>query len=257
MRACALAFATVAFAGPTYADDEKFERIADDEETIYAVQEKAFLVSDKLELTPFASAGFADRFVRTFAIAGSATYHLRETFALEAFGGYMFPTESGLTREILDRGRLTPETAKLTQLLWAAGVGVKFSPLYGKVQVMDAVLGNLAFYVGAGFAIGQTRVRCTQRERLDPNKFGDQLCPDQEEIGKEVYEPRTTRAMGVLSAGLRFDLSTWLAVVFEVKDYLYVASVFRPDVDEATQRFTDAVRNDLFAQLGVGFLLGL
>lgn len=262
MRSVALAIASLAFAGPSYAQDEPkegnppFARVADDEETIYAVQRKAFSVEGKLELAPFVAATFADRFVQSFAIAGSLGYHLRETFAVEVFGSYMFPTESGLTREILDRGMLLPETAKLTQLLWAAGAGVKFSPLYGKVQVMGAVLGNLAFYVGAGFAIGESRVRCTSGQRLDPAKFGDRVCPMQPSVDEEAYEPATLRPLGAISGGVRFDLSEWLAIEFEVKDYIYVARVFRPEVDAPTQRYTDAVRNDLFAQLGVGILMG-
>ena len=42
----------------------KFPRISDEEETIYAVQRKAYLVDRKIELTLGGTASFADRFVQ-------------------------------------------------------------------------------------------------------------------------------------------------------------------------------------------------
>lgn len=258
--------------------DAPFARIADKEETIFAIQRKAYLVKGKLELTPLASASFTDRFVQTFAPAGSVSYHLAENFAVELFGAYMIPTESGLTKEILlGRTRdgvklsLTPEVAKLTQMLWAAGAGVQWSPIYGKVQIAGVSLGNFNFYIGAGFALGQSRVRCTSGTRLDPNRgfaipdgataatcpvpLPDDPEPAEDEL-REFYEPATLKGMGALSAGVRFYFSNWLGLKFEVKDYIFSARVYQPDNREATQRYTDAIRNNIFAQLGVSFLLG-
>src|SRR5689334_20339335 len=62
-----------------------FARVSDDQETIYAVQRKAYLVYKKFELTPMIAASFADRYVETYAPAASATYHLAENFGLELF----------------------------------------------------------------------------------------------------------------------------------------------------------------------------
>lgn len=241
-------------------ENAPFARIADDQETIYSVQRKAYLVNGKFELTPLASASFTDRFVQTFAPAASVTYHAAENFGFELYGGYMFPTESGLTVEILQKGKLTPETAKLTQMLWAAGVGVQWSPIYGKLQLMGASLGNFSFYVGAGIGVGQTRVRCTPGTMLDPNAFPNQNCPDAPPLMgdtfEEVYEPATFKVMGALSGGVRFYFSNWVGLKFEIKDYIFTSRVFRPETQEATQRYTDAVRNNMYAQLGVSFLLG-
>src|SRR5690242_12863589 len=53
----------------TYTGKGPFPRVADDEETIYAVQRKAYLVRQKIELTPMFAGTFSDRFVQTFAPA--------------------------------------------------------------------------------------------------------------------------------------------------------------------------------------------
>ena len=82
-------------------DDNKglanFPRISDDEETIFAVQRKAYLVDRKIELSLMPAASFTDRFVFTLGGSLSATYHVAENFGLEFFGTYLFPTESDLT----------------------------------------------------------------------------------------------------------------------------------------------------------------
>lgn len=241
-----------------------FPRISDSEETIFAVQRKAFLVEGKFELTPLFSTSFADRFVQTFAPAGSVVYHLSENFGLELYGSYMLPTESGLTKEILNDLQLRSDISKLTQMLWTAGLGVQFSPIYGKLQILGTYIGNFSFYVGAGFGVGETRVQCTNGLPLDPNRGfptnanGEVVCNPNDlqspgAVNPVYYEPNTFRVMGALSGGVRFHFLTWLAVKLEVKDYLFVARVYRPD---DAPSLADSVRNNIFLQLGVSFLLG-
>ncbi len=241
-----------------------FPRVSDAEETIFAVQRKAFLVEGKFELTPLFATSFSDRFVSTSAPAGSVVYHLSENFGLELYGSYMFPTESSLTKEILNELQLRSDISKLTQMLWTAGMGVQFSPIYGKLQILGRSLGNFSVYLGAGLGVGQTRVQCTNGLALDPNRGfptdsdGKTTCnPNEAQMpageNPVYYEPNSLRVMGALSAGVRFHFLTWLAVKLEVKDYLFVARVYRPDDDPA---LADSVRNNIFMQVGVSFLLG-
>ena len=262
--------ATPAKPAETPAVKGPFPRISDADETIYAVQRKAFLVDSKWELTPLFAASFSDRFVQTFAPAASVVYHLSESFGLEAYGAFMFPNESALTDDILNKFSLRSDTAKLTQMLWTAGVGAQWSPIYGKLEIMGEYLGNFSFYLGFGVGVGQTRVQCDNQNALDPNRgfptnsAGAVVCnPDMVDDPTEplpdgvtpiYYEPNTFRVMGAVSGGVRFHFSTWLALKFEVKDYLFVARVYRPDAGRDS--LSDAVRSNIFAQFGVSFLLG-
>ncbi|MBI2375957.1 MAG: outer membrane beta-barrel domain-containing protein [Deltaproteobacteria bacterium] len=247
---------------PEWMGKSAFPRIADDEETIYAVQRKAYLVAKKFEITPMASASFTDRFVQTFAPGASLTYHLAENFGLELAGSYMFPFESGLTTEILKEGKLTPEIAKLTQMLWGAGLGAQWSPIYGKLEVFGASLGNFAFFVGVAGGVGQSRVQCTSGLELDPEEFGaDARCPEivvegEEDAFKVVYEPSRLLAVGAISGGVRFYFSNSVGLKIQVKDWLFPARVYRPGTNEPTQRYTDAIRNNVLVELGVSFLFG-
>lgn len=245
-------------------DSAAFTRISDEEETIYAVQRKAYLVRKRIELTPMFAASFTDRFVETYAPAASVTYHFAENFGLEFYGAYMFPTESGLRREIFEEHQLTPEIAKVVQMLWAVGIGVQWSPIYGKVQIFGRTLGNFNLYVGVGGGIGQTRVECISSQALDPERgFDPAVCPMLEEVpgaddraARFVYEPARLQIMGAFSGGMRFYFSDKVGLKFEVKNYVFPARIYRPGNDDSTQRFTDAIRNNVFAQLGLSFLFG-
>lgn len=234
-----------------------FSRVIDNEETIYAIQRKAFLIKDKIELSLMYSNLVGDRFVTTsdsFALAGSASYHLSEQFALELFGGWFNPTISESTEELFRFNGLVAEDAKLTQLLWAAGLGFQWSPIYGKLELFDYSLGNFAFYFGAGAGVGQSRVRCFAGQELDPTNFdpGDS-CPIEPNDGVLSFAPDQTHFVGSFSAGVRFRFLSWLGLKAEIRDYIYTSRVFRADNVPSS---TDTVRNNLFLQIGATFLLG-
>jgi outer membrane beta-barrel protein len=236
--------------------DAGFARVTDDEETIYAVQRKAYLIKNKTEVSLMFTALFNDRYVQSYAPVGSIVYHLSENFGLEAYGGYLFPDESGATTELFERGGFRPPFALLTQLLWAGGLGVQWSPVYGKIEIGGQELGNFSFYLTAGVAVGQTRVECTANGLLDPAQFGEgSTCEEPSDPEDQVYEPATFRPMGMFGGGLNFYLNDRFGLKAEVRDFLFSSRVFRPD--EAGQLFfSDAIRNNVYASIGVSVLFG-
>jgi outer membrane beta-barrel protein len=242
--------------------DAPFRRVADEEESIYAIQQKAYLVKSKFEASLMFSALFNDRFVQSYAPVGSLTYYFGENFGLELFGGYLFPTESDATTELAASANRRPPFSSLTQLLWAAGIGAQWSPIYGKVRIAGNELGNFSFYVTGGFAVGQTRVQCIPNENLDP-RFDQSNCPLPEDPTDDtavVYEPETFRPMGVLGGGFRFYFEDWLGAKFEVRDYIFASRVYRPGQNEPGQatptdlRYSDTIRNNLYLNIGISFL---
>jgi len=248
---------------PTDVDQDKpapFPRVSDDEETIYSVQRKAYLVDKRLEVTAMGAFSFTDRFVDSAGPAVAVSFHLSENFAVEAFGNFMFPAASSLTNELLLSLKLTPEVAKLTQMLWGAGLGAEWSPIYGKVEVAGISLGNFNFFVNLGAGLGQTRVPCPPDFALDPNEHGvGAKCPKipaGEDVNNVVYEPNKLQVMTAFGGGVRFFFSNSLGLKLEFKDWLFPARVFRPGSTEATQRFTDAIRNNIYIQVGITYLFG-
>lgn len=267
------------------AQDPSFSRIIDEEETIYAIQRKAFLIKNKVEVSLMLPFLMGDRFVASQplidieldegdpavvgdesrfevpileGISGSVAYHLSEQFALELFGGFFNPGESETTTELLDQLQLETEQAKLTQLQGAAGLGFQWSPIYGKLQFAGLSLGNFAFYLGLGAAAGITRTQCKGTERLDPNTFDpdpavDPSAPRCQQTSLAVaYEPSQVRFMGSFSAGFRFRFGNSLGLKAEIRDYIFTSRVYRPDANV----YSDSVRNNLFFNVGVTLLFG-
>ena len=62
--------------------------------------------------------------------------------------------------------------------------------------------------------------------------------------------------MGSISGGIRFDFSNFMGLKIEIKDYIFAARVFQPQEGGAPQRFSTAIRNNVFAQIGLSFMLG-
>ncbi len=249
-------------AGEAAAEGQPFSRVTDDQETIYAIQRKAYLSEGTWELSLLYNNLIGDRFVATdngVAVAASVGYHFDEAFSVEVFGGYFFPTESEATQELLAQLRLETEFAKLTQLRWAAGAGVQWSPIYGKLQLADSALGNFAFYLGVGAAIGQTRTQCRANSLLDPSQPTLRCAsPPAENPTAVVYSPDVTQVMGVLTAGFRFQFSSLVALRAEVRDYIFTSRVVQYDSPDNfnTAITTDSVRNNIYFQVGISVLLG-
>lgn len=244
-------------ATPAYAAPGDFQRVADDEETIYAVQRKAYLVNGRIEITPMFAATFTDRFVTSFAPAASVTYHLAENLGLEVFGAYMFPSDSNLTEEIRRKVDLEPKLARLAQMQWGAGAGVQWSPIYGKLHILGSKLGNFNFYLGAGLGAGGSRVACIAGVDLDPATGGGQ-CPEAEdtETGR-AYAPSQTHLMGSVAGGVRFYFSNALGLKLEIRDWLFPSRVHRPDrATQSGQFYSGSIRNVVMVQAGLSFLLG-
>ncbi len=259
-------------AGPA-SGQAPFPRIADDEETIYTVQRKAYQVRNKWELTPLFGYAFNDSFVNTFGLSGSVTYHVAENFGIELYGGVMFPSESELTERLFQDFNINTEIARLSKLRWTAGLGVQWSPIYGKMHILDAYLGNFAFYIGAGIGLGATQVPCLVGDALDPNRGFDGLTCTEPSSGDNPGggfdlafddRPSTLKLMGSISGGFRFHFSRSIGLKLEVKDYIYSERVFNPQArlpdgtepGDATLRFSDVIRNYIFVQFGVSFLFG-
>lgn len=236
-------------------DNDYFEE--SEPESVYIVQKKPYLNKGKLELSAMYNVLLGDRFVSTennIAFAGGVGYFLTEHLALELFGGVFRPTESETSKELSRELGLLSENAQLTQLLWATGLGVQWTPIYGKFQFIGDSLGVFSIYLGLGAGIGGSRVQCVGVEALDQNTFGDQSC-SAPTSGEVAYEPEQLQVLGSINGGLRLRFGERFTFRTELRSYIFSSRVYRPD---SVQRpaFSDAVRNNIYIQAGFSILLG-
>jgi outer membrane beta-barrel protein len=223
------------------------------EETIFVVQGKRFLSQGRFELTPQIAQSVNDQFTSHTGVLVSGLYHLKENVAVEAtvgaFGwwdqGGSSPRLGGrdtdLTIELRQKEQLAPERVKLYQFPFVAAGNLQWSPLYGKVNVSDLVLGQFNLYLSVGAGVAGL-----QLETLTPGPADKTFVTLNSPIA-------LTTTFG---GGLRFYFTDWLGVRVEVRDYVMPLSVFQSG--ENAVKDADAptfdVTNLVLTQLGVSFV---
>jgi outer membrane beta-barrel protein len=230
------------------------------EETIYAVQGKRFLARGHFELTPQFAWSVNDSFSAHTGAMVSGLYHLKENVALElnvgVFAWWDNPgvsdprlggRDTSMTTELREKENLAPERVKLYQFPYVVSADMQWSPLYGKVDFHELVLGqfNLYLSVGAG-------VLGLQLETLTPGVPNKTFVELNGPFGALPPMALTTSFGG----GLRFYFTEWLGMRVEVRDYVTPLSVFQSGenaVADANDPSFD-VTNTVLAQVGVSFV---
>jgi len=225
------------------------------EETVYVVQGKRFLTQGRFELTPQFALSVNDQFTSHTGVMISALYHLKENVAVEATAGAFFWWDQGadaprlggrdtdLTIELRQKESLAPERVKLYQFPYVVGGNLQWSPLYGKVNIQDFVLGQFNLYLSVGVGVAGL-----QLEKLTPS-----ANPNDRFVALNGLPIALTTTFG---GGLRFYFTDWLGVRVEVRDYVMPLSVFRNGenaVSDADAPSFD-VTNLVLTQLGVSFV---
>ncbi len=229
------------------------------EETIYAIQKKARLIGDSIEITPLFLQSVNDRFVSQTGGMLSVMYNFRENLAFELnvgtfgwwdnpdtffqtfaptaaprFGGHYTNT----TTELQLRERLQPEFVKLYWITWLTTADFQWAPVTGKVSIHDFQLGTFSLYlsVGAGLA--------GMRNEQAPDLAGP--------TGQPFIGP--VQITATVGGGLRFYILDWLGIRLEVRDYVQPLALLVSDgPDVPTSTFE--VRNTIMAQIGLSFVI--
>jgi outer membrane beta-barrel protein len=230
------------------------------EETIYVVQGKRFLARGHFELTPQFAWSVNDSFSAHTGMMVSGLYHLKENVALElnvgVFGWWDEPgvsdprlggRDTAMTTELREKENLAPERVKLYQFPYVISGDLQWSPLYGKVDFHELVLGqfNLYLSVGAG-------VMGLQLETLTPGVPNKTFVDLNGPFGALPPMALTTSFGG----GLRFYFTEWLGMRVEVRDYVTPLSVFQSGENAVADADAPSfdVTNTVLAQVGVSFV---
>jgi outer membrane beta-barrel protein len=230
------------------------------EETIYVVQGKRFLARGHFELTPQFVWSVNDSFSAHTGMMLSGLYHLKENVALEmnvgVFGWWDAPgvsdprlggRDTSMTTELRAKENLAPERVKLYQFPYVVSADLQWSPLYGKVDFHELVLGQFNVYLSVGAGIVGL-----QLETLTPGSPNKTFVELNGPFGALPPMALTTSFGG----GLRFYFTEWLGMRVEVRDYVTPLSVFQSGenaIADANSPSFD-VTNTVLAQVGVSFV---
>ncbi len=246
----------------------KLARVPAADESIYVTQLRAFSKKGHLEITPIFGAVLNTRFVSTIGLYGGITYHFKENFALEAFGGYSGPPFSRYTEatvEINTKENLEAPNADRKWMDWFAGVDVQWSPFYGKLRLIPGVLATFDVYLLGGFGLVGTRAPCSPNATYLNNGQGEEpsgngvqgitgTCPA-DPVNAAL--PAGVKFAGQFGAGARVFFARWFGVRLEIRDIIYSENVTEVQV-RATGReesVSTDIRNNVMLIVGLSFLI--
>jgi outer membrane beta-barrel protein len=159
-------------AGATGADDNAaFQRIEEREPRpgTPLIANKLYPMRGRFELGLFFDKSYADKYVDHIGGHASATYHVLDWLAFEAFGGYLVGDETGIVDNVRrddsgggksanntpvcfggGSGPCEPQLPGLYQTTWFAGAEAQWAPIYGKLSAVSEYDVNFQFYTKLG-----------------------------------------------------------------------------------------------------------
>jgi outer membrane beta-barrel protein len=244
------------------------------DETIYVVQRKPVSVKYAFEFAPQFMQSVNDRFTIHTGGSFSGLFHFRENFALQLTVGGLFGRDASITREIREKESLKPELVQLIDHTWMTTADLQWTPLYGKVSILDFLLGQFGVYFSIGGGLMGNRLR----NQFRPDVFsGGTRLPWEDKAYDPVYEspldaneplpdgcgggtPFCSRFLGqpaitaTIGGGVRFYLNNYLGFRVELKDYVQANRVNHRILTNPEQTSTVDISNTYMLQLGVTLL---
>jgi outer membrane beta-barrel protein len=208
------------------------------------VVENAFMRKEhRFELAP--SGGFVPNnpFARRYVGGVSVAWHVTEHVAAE--GAFQYSPDAGiadlkaLSETLLEIAASEGFQQPLDKVTLGAGFGVRYAPLYGKINLVGEKVLNFDAYGFGG--VGMLSIS-EQYARLE----GGEVVLD--EVSDEV------KVTPVLGGGTHFFLTQGVALRLDARMALYVDDV--PDYEPGVANPTDGdqrLYNHLTASAGIGF----
>ncbi len=225
-----------------------------------AVQAKFFVKDNRWEVFPHFYAGvlnnsYANRFLVLSGIGVS--YHASESFFLEGVVDFFpsFPRETyddlkSLTRQLAERVEVGDEIPVVPEESMVASIGIGFSPVYGKINLVSYYVQNFDISVVGGAALLRIHMDHYQVTGFDEYGHAEITGP---------LAPRVTEsfASGSLGLSIRFFLTRWLTLRTDARLYGYIDSdvvdYSNPYVENGVTRYPlkSVFRNSFILAVGL------
>ncbi|MCI0574355.1 MAG: outer membrane beta-barrel domain-containing protein [Myxococcaceae bacterium] len=213
------------------------------------VRNRLYTMAGKLEVSPVLGLTILTRLTNHYNLNLGVALNFTETLAVEARGGWALSGLTGLARDLQDEmvrndpGGDRPKFVVVDDLkdLWQLNgnlaVGVRWMPLYGKVNVLGDVPVHFQAYLWAGPGVGTfTRESIVFCHQVDTSS-GARKCID-------FRTDRRTGPLGSGAVGFRFFTHRGGALRVEVRDWVfpdsYLELINRVDVESGLVSGTPA-----------------
>ncbi len=237
----ALTVALAATVWPALAQTER-EAIGPSREV---VQERLYSFDGRFDLSLMGGIAMNPKLIDHYAFLLRPAYHLTDAWSLELVGGYVLARErQSLTNRELDAIRISifqeddkSEFADMGQMQWVAMTVVRWSPIYGKLNLAAEVPVHFGAYASVGGGVlGVFRESLADCSSVTPRGDGyvDYECASSHDV-----KPGVTFALG-----LRFYLADWLALRAEMNSFMF-PDEYRIHLNSPNERLVQGFTNVL------------
>lgn len=212
-------FASSAFAQSAEDEAELVEKVA--------VRNRLYLVEKRFELGANFGLSLLPQLTDHFNFTASAAYNLVEWLGLEARIGYAYSRQTSLADQVKQAFLVQNGLTRINDFsnLWQMGfnglVGVRFQPIYGKVNLLAELPVHFQLYLWAGAGAGlfnrESLLICTQRSGSTCNQY---------------FTETKVSPIVSLALGFRFFIANKHGVKLEARTYSYLDSYWL-NVDRA------------------------
>lgn len=219
------------------------------------VQNRFFLKSNRFEATPILGYVPNNPMVKRYVGGLLGAYHFSETFAAE--GAFLYSPDrnsldlKGLTHTLVDIAKVDDDSDNgagfqqpLDKMVMGATFAARWSPFYGKINVIGETVLNFDIYGVAGLGmLSMASYYAVYDDTLVEPPYTT-LVP-QGEGNKVVLTPN-------LGLGFNFFINQTMALKIDARSYLYVAEKPQYGSEPVTEK---RLYNNFVASTGISFFV--
>ena len=167
---------------------------------IQAVERKFFLKRSRFELYPYFGFDINDPFFQHLFVGASLSYHVADSLAIEARGGYVV---AAIEKDVI---RFTQQATESLlsgepKLVMHADAALTWSPIYGKFSLFGESIIHFDTYLSGG---------------------GGVMLTERREGSKNVSN---TNPAANVAIGQRYFINRWLTFRWELRNYTFLEEV--------------------------------
>jgi outer membrane beta-barrel protein len=184
--------AAFAQAQPTMTDPER------EEDYVRVVQPQPFTRGGRGSFAPTFGMSLNDPLVQTFTVGGDLSYYFRDWIGITAGFQYAFDAKRA-GQNALSGQQIR---AEVRPMKWAGTLAVEWIPIYGKFAFFNRGIVHWDAFLVAGAGV-----------------------VNQGASSEVVADPAKIRVSGLVGVGTRLFVTPWMAVIAELRDFIYQESV--------------------------------
>lgn len=203
-----------------------------------AVRNRLFSVEGRFEVGVNVGFSLLSKLTEHYNFNASVAWNAKDWLALELRGGYAYSRLTSLGEQIQGDyfGNTTISTAKdaadAWRMTWHSVVGLRFQPIYGKINLVAELPVHFQLYFWLGGGVGgfhrESLALCPDKASCSAYLGDADMDGNADRLGPTPFftEDRPAAPLASLAVGFRVFISSNHSIRLEVRDWSFLDSYF-------------------------------